>query len=162
MPTANQQDDCTRSRKAIFIATLKKMGAALARILCQALLALLQSVVSLFEAEAVVIGTELVLAQTFVDNFVIFPINATISTVQQTTDVLTKITGYGFGPGCPSTDRVNKVAKQTKIGKWSALLRRLKTYAASAKAGVDSLSKLNDDLNKSIADLNNIINGLCD
>lgn len=162
MATPNQQDDCTKHRKINFTSILLKMGKLLAKIICKAFLALLQGLEALFSAEVVIVDAELVLAEAFIKNFVLFPLNATAATIKQTTDVVTKMTGYGFGPGCPSSDRVTKVVKQSKVGKFAALGRRLKTAADAAQASINDLQALADDLNKINDDINSLINGLCD
>jgi len=127
-----QKDKCTQDRVNLLKQAWDSMTKSLAHILCEGWKLVLQAVNALIDPAIVVAETTLTLEKVYIDNFVVFPLNAVEKTIAPIANLPTEMANFGFGPGCRGTDALFNTIKTT-TAPLRALDRKLKSAEAFAR-----------------------------
>lgn len=153
--------DCLEKKKFNFVAKFQSAGLALWKIVCPVFKASLNAISTLISTETVVVAAELQLASVFIDNFVVFPLNAAKSSIDSVTSTAKSISDFGFTPECPDTGRFYQTVSKHVVGPLTSLGRGLQNTSDFAKAGENDLKKAADDLNDATKTINSMLEIPC-
>lgn len=159
---ATAQDNCHKQTLSnIVLALAKKAGTLIAKFLCSQLQLLAGTVKSFLQAELTILEPVVELESVFIENFVVFPLDAAIKVSDTVSNTLSKpLNDAGIDKSCPSHknihEQLDKAAAPAK-----ATSRTLKSARDAAQAEVDAGKKRIDDLNKAISALDDFFNIQC-
>jgi hypothetical protein len=137
--TAKKNEDCHKSTLQRLQAAFSTLGSVLWKILCPQFKALIESIKALFQAQIAVLEPILMLEDTFLQNFVIFPADAVAKSLGGISDVSAKLRNFGLDSSCGSQKKMFD-----EVDKTTGPLRSAAKFFSEASANAKKEIEAND------------------
>jgi hypothetical protein len=148
--------DCTKAKHAMYKDNLRKMGVATGRALCQQVRDVTSALIMILQAEYAIVQPIATAEKVFMDNFIIFPLNAVISSSEQVSDKSGMLFSLLFDRSCKDGKVMNDAIESAGTAKTNAVMASLKDTRDSAIAAQKYMDKKIADLQTSITGLQDI------